>query len=175
MHNYIKEYTCIVLLLITVCLFGCSGNDIWEGIAIGSQVPSFTLKADDGSIVTPESMKGKIYLITFFNTECKDCQRELPVVQKLYDNYRYEISFLNIAREESADGIARYWNANGLSMPYYPQSDRTIFNLFANTGIPRIYLVDAKGIIIASFDTSGDLSYGAISRAIDNSLGLRQR
>ena len=52
-----------------------------------------------------------------------------------------------IAREESAPEIAAYWQANALSIPYSPQSDRRIFSLFASSTIPRVYICSPSGIV----------------------------
>ena len=40
--------------------------------------------------------------------------------------------------------MSRFWEENHLTMPYSPQSDRTIYSLFALRTIPRIYLSDAS-------------------------------
>lgn len=43
--------------------------------------------------------------------------------------------------------IERYWQSKSFSMTYSPQADRSIYNLFATSLIPRIYICDRNGII----------------------------
>ncbi len=50
-----------------------------------------------------------------------------------------DFRMLAISREENEESVAAYWAANGLLIPYSPQEDRRIYNLFATSIIPRIY------------------------------------
>ena len=54
-----------------------------------------------------------------------------------------------ISREEPADEVAAYWQENGLTIPYSPQSGREVYNLFSERGIPRIYVSD-KHLVVYS-------------------------
>lgn len=122
-------------------------------------MPAFTLQSADGSTITPSSLKGQVYLITFFHTGCPDCQQELPIIQQLYDDWHESVTFLTIARNEKEEEIRSYWDANSLTMPFFAQDDATLYHLFANSGIPRIYLVNRKGIVIATYDDTTMPSY----------------
>jgi hypothetical protein len=52
-----------------------------------------------------------------------------------------------IAREEQQENIAAFWQERHLSIPYSPQKDRRIFNLFATQSIPRAYICSVEGIV----------------------------
>ena len=52
-----------------------------------------------------------------------------------------------IAREETEESIQAFWEAHGLSIPYSPQSDRRVYNLFAIITIPRVYFCTHSGLI----------------------------
>ena len=51
-----------------------------------------------------------------------------------------------ISREEDEASVAAFWADNGLQMPYSAQTDRSIYNLFATSIIPRIYFC-SDGIV----------------------------
>lgn len=107
----------------------------------GDPVPEFSVLLNDGSAVTSNDLgRGETYLV-FFNTSCPDCRRELPELQKQYDNYGNSVRFLLISREEAAPDIERFWQDNNLTMPYSAQNDRKIYNLFAKEYIPRLYCI----------------------------------
>lgn len=164
---------CAVVLM---ALASCKDYDEdWMGVENGAVVPEFQLTASDGQTISDASLRGEIYLLTFFNTSCKDCQSELPVIQKLYDEYRYDIRFVNVSRNEGESSVAQFWNSKGLTMPYYAQDDSSIFNRFASSNIPRLYLVDGNGIILASYDDKTMPDHRTLSSAIENALDISGR
>lgn len=116
-------------------------------VNIGDSLPIFTIEMNDGTILSTIDMKGKPSLIVFFSTTCPDCQRELPQINARYLQYHADTTFVAISREESAESVVAYWQQHTLSIPYSAQKDRTIYNLFARRGIPRIYITNPHGII----------------------------
>ena len=77
--------------------------------------------------------------------------RELPVLQQLYEQYGQRVDFVCIGREETDTAVAAFWQKNHLTMPWTAQKDRKVYNLFAQTYIPRVYLADKIGLIQAMF------------------------
>ena len=124
-----------------------------SGVSEGDPLPQFSVTLNDGRTVSRASLRGKMVLIELFNTGCPDCRRSLPIVNELYENMKdiQGIEIMAIARSEEDPELENYWRENGFTLPYSPQSDRYVYDLFASTGIPRIYIADAQGIIIASF------------------------
>ncbi|MGN6416628.1 MAG: redoxin domain-containing protein [Pseudobacter sp.] len=51
-------------------------------------VPAFTLRKTDSSIVTLESLKGKVVVLDFWATWCVPCKRSFPAMQQAVDQYR---------------------------------------------------------------------------------------
>ncbi|MDE6537066.1 MAG: TlpA family protein disulfide reductase [Muribaculaceae bacterium] len=151
--NFIKHF-CAILLI--VLLQSCVTEDEPSGATIkpGDACPDFDITLNDGTLVSTEDLRGHISIIAFFNTSCRDCQMELPELQKVYDYIRVnnpEVKLICISREETAYSIERYWKENSLTLPYSAQPDRTIYNKFASTGIPRIYIFDPSLTLIAYF------------------------
>ena len=87
--------------------------------------------------------------IVFFNTSCTDCRKELPVVQQVYDRYgdNGRMEFVPVSREEEAASVSRYWAEHGLTLPFSAQADRAVYNLFAFSSIPRIYITDTASVV----------------------------
>ena len=171
MKNWIRT----VWLLFWGCVMfaACIDDDVEEGtidLHSGDSIPAFSVVMDDGQTVTSESLKGKISLIVFFHTGCPDCQKELPVLQKIYTDYGQSIRMICISREESASEIARYWDENHLTLPYSAQEDRTVYYLFAKSGIPRVYVVDEELIIRSVFTDNPLASYEDLVKDIEANL-----
>lgn len=112
-------------------------------LQVGDTVPYFSIVMNDGSTLTSRSLEGHKSVLAFFNTDCNDCRRELPVIQKAMED-NPDIQFICIAREENEAQIREFWQRNNLTLPYSPQTDRKIYNLFATNIIPRIYLISPE-------------------------------
>ena len=52
-----------------------------------------------------------------------------------------------ISRAEDEASVASYWAEEGLTLPYYADPSRTIYSLFADATIPRIYISDAQRVV----------------------------
>ena len=150
--TYTKLLLTALLLLSAV---GCSLNDDeeeqTERIKVGDRVPSFSLTVDKGGQVRTFSttrLTGET-VIVFFNTTCPDCQRDLPLLNDYYLKHKDDEGFqmVAISREEGDASVAAYWEANHLQIPYFAQTDRRIYNLFATSIIPRVYFCGADGIV----------------------------
>lgn len=118
-----------------------------EKVRVGDRLPEFSVTMNDGRVVRSSELKGKPSVIVFFATTCKDCQRELPLINERYRQYGEDTIFVAISREQTADEVLSYWTRNALTIPFSAQSDRSVYSLFATSGIPRIYTSDADGIV----------------------------
>lgn len=138
-------------MLVSLCMACMSNNpdeDEGANLGVGDALPSFVVTMNDGTSVASSDLLGHPSVIVFFSTSCPDCQKELPELQRLWDaSDRTTTPILLISRAQGQAEIEKYWQSQGLNMLYSPQSDRTIYHLFATSRIPRIYISDSKGII----------------------------
>src|SRR5512139_2468506 len=55
----------------------------------GQPAPDFTLKDLDGKVVKLSDFRGKkVVLLDFWATWCNICKREMPVLERVYKEYR---------------------------------------------------------------------------------------
>ena len=69
----------------------------------GQPAPDFTLKDLDGKTWKLSDLKGKkIVMIDFWATWCNICKREMPILQKVYQEYKGKgVEFFGIALDEN--------------------------------------------------------------------------
>lgn len=143
------------MILLTLLSPSCVSENMQDnkGVKEGDPLPEFSIELNDGQKVTTKNLLGKRVLIELFNTSCPDCRESLPVVNELYEEMKSigDVAIFAIAREEQAAALALYWADNDLTLPYSPQPDRTVYELFASVGIPRIFIAGPDGIITATF------------------------
>ena len=137
-------YTLFITLI--VCLAGCIGEKEEPEWCLlpGDVLPEFEVTTIDGPTVGSADSYSAQMVIVFFNTTCPDCRKELPLLQRQYeDNLKLPEAersiYICISREEGAADVERYWSENNLTLPVSPQTDRRIYSMFASIGIPRIF------------------------------------
>lgn len=142
---------CLAALSFGSCMSEDEAGEPAEIVALGDTLPVFSVVMNDGALVSNASLKGSVSVITFFHTDCPDCQRAFPGLDSLYKAHADHVRFVCISRAEGAEGVAAYWEKEGLSLPYSAQSDRAVYQRFARSVIPRVYVVDRTGRIQGIF------------------------
>lgn len=143
LRQFITGFSAMLCMLFAVC--GCVKEDDEPEVSlgVGDAVPRFSVTLNDGSLFDYSVMQQHPCVVVFFDTSCPDCRAALPIVQSVSRREAVVlqgIRFVCIARAEAEASIASFWAAAHLSLPYSPQSDRSVYNLFANRVIPRIYV-----------------------------------
>ncbi len=172
---YHSKIAILLFSLFAITLVSCQSDDEGDGmqasiVNVGDKIPSFTLTAADGSQVSSDELSGKIYLLNFFDTNCKDCRQELPVLQQIYNDYLGIVDVYNVPRSQSVSDVNVYWSKEHLSMPVYTANDSQLYYKFANQTIPRLYIVDGNGEIIAMYDDSPVADYNTINGVLQSIL-----
>ena len=135
-------YSFFVLLSVISCI---KDKPTGKELAVGDILPEFTVTMNDGSIVTSDEVRQTPSCVMFFHTSCPDCRQTLPVVQEIYEKYCDKgVRFVLISREEDNASVSSYWAEHQLTLPYSAQETRDVYELFAQTKVPRIY-INAQG------------------------------
>lgn len=145
----------ISLIFFFTCFFALTGfsqEDILSYTKVNQQMPEFSVKDLNGKEFKIAEQKGKVVLVYLWATWCPYCRLELKFIeeeiwQKLKDSPNFVL--LAIAREETDDLINKYRKTYDITLPMAADPNGDIFNLFGNRGVPRSYLINPEGKIIA--------------------------
>ncbi len=144
------------LLLLTVSVFfltGCIQDDDEEpngaNIQVNDELPTFSVRLNTGETITNQSLEGKISFIVFISVTCPDCIAILPIIERLYIEYKdnKDIVIFTISREQGEQIVGKFWKEQRYTIPYSAQEDRTVYSLFAKSGVPRIYICNKNRIV----------------------------
>ena len=117
----------------------------------------------DGKRFGVTSTRGGPVLVVFWASWCAACREELPVIRELYERYRGEgLQVVGISLDSDRSALTQYVGENNLNWPHVfadqPQQlgwDNPIAKYYSVTSIPRAFLLDPEGIVVAA-DLKGD-------------------
>ena len=116
---------------------------------IGKRVPAFRLAQlhDTGKFISPDDMRGKVWLLNVWASWCVSCKQEHPVLIDLHKQNRIAIIGLNYKDER---GAAIAWLTEHGGDPYqvsaFDQDGRVGID-FGVYGVPETFLIDKQGTI----------------------------
>lgn len=124
-----------------------------SALDIGGLAPEITLASPTGEMVSLSSLRGKVVLIDFWASWCRPCRQENPNVVRVYNKYHdkgFEVFSVSL------DNDAMRWKAaiqqDGLTWTHVSDLkgwSSSAAGLYKVTGIPKTFLLDKNGRIIA--------------------------
>jgi peroxiredoxin len=134
------------VLLLTLLTAAGSAN---AALRIGDTLPSIALFGVDGAPVRiPESLKGKVIILHFWQIGCSSCRLEMPAMDELYRKYRrkgLEVLAINVGQKKET--VKAFAVELGVSYPILIDMDGKSAALYGVTDVPRTYVIDRSGVV----------------------------
>ena len=124
-----------------------------ENLGVGDNIKDFALKDLNGELISTTQFRGSIFLIDFWASWCKPCREEFPELIKVYKkNHENGFDILGVSIDNSKDKWVRAIKKDGLPwsnvLTEGGQKSKVPID-YRIFGVPRNYLVDEEGKIIA--------------------------
>jgi peroxiredoxin len=113
------------------------------------QHADFTLTDLEGRPWKLADLKGKVVLLNFWATWCPPCNRELPDLQALYEKYKDQGFVVLAVSDEEAGKVKPFIAKRKLTYPVLLDPGRKVNDLFEIEGIPKSFVYDRDGKIVA--------------------------
>ena len=129
--------------------------DALRDINIGGTAPEIELPGPDGNNVKLSSLRGKYVLLDFWASWCGPCLAEVPNVKAIYDDYRdkgFDIYGVSLDDEKQRGAWLEKIEQNGMDWVQVSALkgwDCPAAKRYNVTGIPKMFLLDPQGKIIA--------------------------
>ncbi|MDQ3048766.1 MAG: TlpA family protein disulfide reductase [Bacteroidota bacterium] len=140
--------TVSTILAITALIFGIS----WyiKTYKMTPALPSYeqALFNSQGVPVKVSDLKGKFVLISYFQTWCADCIREIPSMEKLQQSVRSQKLVILLVSDESQNKLLRFKENHAGSLDVY-SSALTLKEQGIHV-FPTSYLLNENGQVIMS-------------------------
>ncbi len=119
---------------------------------IGQPAPDFALRNLDGEIVRLSDLRGKVVFVNFWATWCVPCKKELPDIQKLYDEKREQgLEVLAINWQENADDARAFFESRDLDLVVLIDGPGDVYDQYRLQGLPDSFFVDRDGNLAAIY------------------------
>lgn len=108
----------------------------------------FNLPDTSGEMVSLKDFQNKVVLLTFWISECPFCIKEIPILKKIYTQYRdKDVEIISIATGESSARIQRVKNREAIPYPILLDEKKEVAYLYNIIGVPTDIIIDRKGNI----------------------------
>ena len=119
-----------------------------------AQLPAITLKTMDGKTVRTDTLSndGKPFIIDFFATWCKPCNRELDAIAEVYEDWQEEtgvkIFAISIDHAQNINKVKPLVNNHGWEYDVLLDPNGDLKRALGIQMIPFVLICDGKGKIV---------------------------
>ena len=123
-------------------------------IPVQAQLPAITLKTMDGVEVRTDTLSngGKPFIIDFFATWCKPCNRELDAISEVYEEWKEEtgvkIIAISIDQAQNINKVKPLVNNHGWEYEILLDPNSDFLRALSGQMIPYTLIIDGKGNIV---------------------------
>jgi peroxiredoxin len=114
--------------------------------AAGATAPDFAAKSDSGRNVRLSELRGQVVLINFWASWCSPCRQELPLLNKIYTQYRsagFVLLAVNVDdNRKDADTMLKRLN---LRFPTLFDGGKNVAKLYGVDTMPATLVIDRDG------------------------------
>ncbi len=170
----------VVAGLVTAGLLIVIGYALWqrsratptEGPAPDFAVTMYQFEqmAMSGESVSLADLRGKAVVVNFWASYCVPCQKEAPLLERVWNDYRDRgVIFLGVNTEDPLKEALDYLIEYEITYPNAPDQGGRMEEAYRITGIPETFVINTQGEIVRHFlsePNERDLR-NAIERALE--------
>lgn len=128
--------------------------------------PDFILEDQYGNTHKLSDYQGKTVFLNFWATWCPPCKKEMPDIEKLYEEYGLNedevivlgVAMPNIGREGSKEDIIEFLDDEGYTFPVvFDESAELMYN-YQITAFPTTFIINPKGEVALYVPGAMDLN-----------------
>jgi peroxiredoxin len=138
-------------------------------VTAGEPAPAFSVKTDDGRIVSAPNFGGKLLVLNFWATWCPPCVRETPFLSQLAEDYAPRgVVVLGISVDSSEPAYRAFLQK------YKPRfrtvREARIHREYGTFMYPETYIVDSTGKVLRKYEEGLDRSIPDVRAYLDSLL-----
>jgi thiol-disulfide isomerase/thioredoxin len=133
-------------------------------LKVNTVAPSWEGKTSNGTIVTSESLKGKVVFLDFWGSWCAPCLKAMPQIEQLkgcFSSFKDVVVIGISAKERDKETAERYFKSKGYTYIHIPNGDEVAAK-FKVKDFPSVYILNQNGEIALAekgYDTNAFLRW----------------
>ncbi|MGD6834455.1 redoxin domain-containing protein [Sutcliffiella halmapala] len=135
--------------------------------ANGEKAVDFKVESMGGNKVRLSDSLGKPVIINFWTTWCPPCKKEMPEIQRFYEDYKDEVDVLAVnitSNEVNQSVVEKYVATGGFTFPILFDKEG-LFRYYEVLDMPATFFIDEDGVIVGRH--TGELDYEKLVKAKD--------
>jgi len=117
---------------------------------IGARAPEISLQTLDGQTVNLSSLVGSPVVISYWSTWCIPCKKELPILQKLAQEYASQglvVLTVNATDQDDVAKVQEMVGELGMTFPVLLDQAKAFSSNYQAMFFPSTFFIDASGVI----------------------------
>jgi peroxiredoxin len=116
--------------------------------APGSVAPDFALKSSSGKNLRLSEHRGEVVLLNFWATWCGPCRQELPLLNRIHEQYRkVGLTLLGVNIDDRADSGQAMARKLGITFPILFDPGKQVSRRYDVDAMPSTLLIDRSGTV----------------------------
>jgi peroxiredoxin len=96
-----------------------------------------------------KEQRGKVVVLNFWATWCPPCRKEMPDLESLYQQFKSQGLVILAISDEDAVKVNPFIAERKITYPVLLDPGRTVNELFQIQGIPKTFVYDRSGKLVA--------------------------
>ena len=141
----------ILAALFTLLVVACS-SDKSSRLKIGDRAPAFSVVDLQGQAISSEKWQGSPVILRFWDTECKYCRADSPIINSYFDTYREQgLKVLYVATaNETIERVTAYIDELDIGFPVALDKDGTMAQDYQVSLVPQTIFISPDQKIITA-------------------------
>jgi len=117
---------------------------------VGARAPDFSMPTIDGKSLRLADFLGRPFLLNYWATWCVPCKNELPILQKIYVEYKKRgllIATVDAIEQDDRAKVQSVAKETKLTMPILLDNSNQFYKNYQVQFFPTTFFVDARGVI----------------------------
>ncbi|WP_062046716.1 thiol-disulfide oxidoreductase ResA [Bacillus sp. JCM 19034] len=120
---------------------------------VGDESINFALTDLNGERVELSDFEGKGVFLNFWGTFCPPCEKEMPIMEELYDEYKEKgVEIIAVNVNEPKLTVERFASRYNLTFPIVIDKGRSVTNAYGVHPLPTTILINEHGFVEQVFE-----------------------
>ncbi|RZW24211.1 MAG: TlpA family protein disulfide reductase [Desulfobulbaceae bacterium] len=141
----------VLACFFTLLVAACSGDES-SRLKIGDRAPAFSIVDLQGQAITSDNWQGSPMILRFWDTECKYCRADSPIINSYFDTYREQgLKVLYVATaNETIERVKAYIEELDIGFPVALDKDGTMARDYQVSLVPQTIFISPDQKIITA-------------------------